>query len=227
MTPLFNSLQVGRMHLANRVVMAPLLEIVPRARVALAHAAYQAIAVTSANGPRCLGIEVVQKLDLKTPVFAVGTQSCVAAKALGFHHVTAVGGDVDGMLAHLRATLKPADGVILYLSGAETSGDLEGQLHAAGFGVDRVISYDAKALRLDDKREALASCDGVLLYSPRTAKLWQAETARLDLDISAKIHFCLSSRVAQALPPNTHISIASAPQDAALLALLDLAGEAE
>jgi len=210
----------------HTVVMAPLLAIVPRPNVRLAHASYQAIAVTSANGPRSLG-RAVRNLNLDTPVFAVGQQSQLAAKALGFRDVTAVGGDVDGMFAHLRIALSPSGGPILYLSGAETSGDLEGKLRSAGFGVERVICYDAVPLHLDAQCAAVAGCNGVLLYSPRTAKLWLAECARLKLDLSAKLHFCLSPRVAQALPPNTHISIASAPHDAALLALLDLASEAE
>jgi len=213
----------------HEVVIAPLLAIKARREVHVHKRAYQVIAVTSANGPRSLPPEARRSLNLATQVLAVGTQSAAAAQALGFSQVTSAGGDVHGLVAHIKAHLSPRKGPVLYLSGAETSGDLEGQLKAAGFDVDRVVTYDAIAQKLDRTREAIAESDGVLLYSPRSAKLWQGELARLGLAraLLRLRHFCLSAQVAAALPPNTHISIAAEPTEAALLGLLDLAGKAE
>jgi uroporphyrinogen-III synthase len=213
----------------HEVVIAPLLAIKARREVKIPNRAYQVIAVTSANGPRSLAIHARRTLNLATQVLAVGAQSAAAAQALGFSDVTAAGGDVRGLVAHIKAQLNPRKGPVLYLSGAETSGDLEGQLKTAGFDVERVVTYDAIAQPLDRVREQIAESDGVLLYSPRSAKLWQSELARLGLAraLLRLRHYCLSAQVAANLPPNTHISIAAEPTDVALLGLLDLASKAE
>ncbi|MDE2385297.1 MAG: uroporphyrinogen-III synthase [Alphaproteobacteria bacterium] len=213
----------------HEVVLAPLLAIVPRRDLKLAHSRYQAVAVTSANGPRSFPDDLVAQIGRATPVLAVGAQSAAAARGLGFTTVVAEGGDVHGLAAAISSQLSPAAGPILYVSGAETSGDLEGQLTRAGFSVERLVTYDAVAQKLDKARAAILAADGVLLYSPRSAKLWVAELQHLGLGAAlARLrHFCLSAQVAAALPANTHISIAEKPAEQAMLALLDLAGKAE
>jgi len=207
----------------HEVVIAPLLEIVPRKSVAIPRLAFKAICVTSANGIRVLD----QTLPLDWPVFAVGAQSAAAAKAKGFTHVEAQGGDVDRLTAYIAKKLRPADGPLLYISGAETSGDLEGQLKDSGFEVHRAVTYDAVAQKLDAIAHEIPSSDGVLLYSPRTAKLWTNELARLNLAIpdAHLLHFCLSAQVAAQLPQHWPARVATRPTDAALLSLLDLASK--
>ncbi len=209
----------------HKVKISPVLEIVPRAGVSIPSARYQAVCVTSANGVRCL----LGDIDASTPVLAVGTQSAEAAKARGFSNVSAQGGDVHGLVDYIRTRLPPGGGPLLYISGAETSGDLEGQLKAAGFSVNRLITYDAVAQRLDGLTTDLQAGDGVLLFSPRSAKLWASEITRLNLQTVAQrvTHYCLSLQVAAALPPQFPAKAAPRPDENALLALLDLAGEAE
>ena len=211
--------------LGHSVVIAPVLDIVPRLNVAIPHLPYQAICLSSANGMRCLNVA----LDQSIPVFAVGEQSAIVARVRGFQHVEAKGGDVDGLVRHIKAKLKPDDGPLLYLSGAETSGDLEGQLTRLGYKVIRAITYDAHACALDQHTAAIQSSNGVLLYSPRTAKLWLGELERLNLVKAGQnlSYFCLSQQVAKILPQNWHKSVAKSPTEESLLALLDLAGEAE
>jgi len=206
-------------------IIAPLIAIVPRAGVAIPPDRFQAICVTSANGMRCLQ----GRVDPQVAVLAVGGQSATAAKLRGFEQVIARGGDVHGLVEYIRSTLSPRGGPLLYLSGAETSGDLEGQLTAAGFSVTRLITYDAVAQKLDGLRQQLQPGNGVLLYSPRSAKLWRAELARMQLGhIGAQVkHFCLSPQVAAALPPEFPAIAAASPDEPAMLALLDLAGKAE
>ena len=209
----------------HETVVSPLLAIIPRAGVAIPPDRFQAICVTSANGVRCLQ----GRADLQVPVLAVGAQSATAAKLRGFEQVTARGGDVHGLVEYIRLTLILQDGPLLYLSGAETSGDLEGHLTAVGFSVTRLITYDAVAQKLDGLQLQLHPGNGVLLYSPRSAKLWRAEMARMQLDlIAAQVkHFCLSPQVAAALPPEFPAIAAASPDEPAMLALLDLAGKAE
>jgi uroporphyrinogen-III synthase len=209
----------------HEAIIVPLLRIVPRAGVAIPPQRFRAICVTSANGVRCLqGL-----VDPQVPVLAVGAQSATAAKLRGFEQVAARGGDVKGLVEHILSTLIPQDGPLLYLSGAETSGDLEGELKGAGFSVTRLITYDAVAQKIDGLRQQLQAGSGVLLYSPRSAKLWRAEMARMQLDhIAAQVkHFCLSPQVAAALPPEFPAIAAASPDEPAMLALLDLAGKAE
>ena len=211
--------------LGHIAVIAPVLDIVPRLDVVIPHLPYQAICHTSANGMRCLAVD----LDQRIPVYTVGEQSAFVAHARGFSNVEAEGGDVDGLVRHVTSKLKPTDGPLLYLSGAETSGDLEGQLTKHGFAVTRVVTYNARARALDQYAAAIQSSDAVMLYSPRTAKLWFGEIERLNLVKSAESlrYLCLSPQVAKALPRNWHKSVAKSPTEKSLLALLDLPDEAE
>lgn len=208
--------------LGHDVVMAPLLTIRPRAGVEIPRLAWQAIAVTSANGIRALpaghGLTPFRTI-------AVGPQSLKAARAAGFA-AEAHGGDVDGLAGFIREALSPAAGPILYLSGAETAGDLAAQLGAAGFDCRRVVLYDAApAGTLGTAGDALrkGAVDAVLLYSPRSAKIWRELVQRDGLAGAAArcLHLCLSRNVAGALPESWPARIAATPDEPAMLALLE------
>ena len=201
--------------LGHEAIIAPLLEIVPYTDYSIPRRDWQAIAITSANGARALkaghGLDAV-------PVFTVGAQSKAASLAAGFKTVTAAGGDVIRLAAHLANILNPALGPVLYLSGAETAGDLERRLEAAGFETHRLFLYEAVAARalpesVDD------GADAVLLYSPRTARIW-ASLAAAHPPLEILVHYCLSANVAEALPPAYMTRIAPEPTDDGLLALL-------
>jgi uroporphyrinogen-III synthase len=114
---------------------------------------------------------------------------------------------------HITSTMLPTGGPILYPSGAETSGDLEGKLKARRFDVERVIVYDAVPTQPTGLDAAIATAHGVLLFSPRTAILWCDTQANM----SALTHYCLSSAVAA-----QHLDqrVASTPDEPGMLALL-------
>ena len=211
--------------LGHAVVMAPLLEIRPRDRVTIPDLPWQAVAVTSANGIRALprghGVTSFRTLT-------VGPQSLKAATAAGFL-AEAHGGDVNGLAAFIRAALDPTAGPILYLSGAETAGDLEAQLKAAGFDCHRCVLYDAApAATLGAAEDALRKgmLDAVLLYSPRSAKIWRGlvEAAGLSGAAAHVSHLCLSRNVAAVLPEDWARSVAATPDEGAMLALLEQIG---
>jgi len=65
--------------------------------------------------------------------------------------------------------------------------------------------------------------DAVLLYSPRSAKIWRGLVGRAGLDAEAArvMHLCLSRNVAGALPEDWKALIAASPDEAAMLALLE------
>ena len=208
--------------MGHEVVMTPLLALRPREDVAIPALPWQAIAVTSANGIRALapghGLTSFR-------ILTVGPQSLRAALAAGFA-AEAHGGDVNGLAAFIRQHLDPRAGPILYLSGAETAGDLEAQLTAAGFACRRVVLYDAApAETLGAAADALrqGALDAVLLYSPRSAKIWRGlvEAAGLGGQAARVRHLCLSRNVAAALPEGWKAAVSESPDEAAILRLLE------
>ena len=208
--------------LGHAVIAVPLMTIRPRDGVAIPDRPWQAIAATSANGIRMLP-HPERFRAIRT--LTVGPQSLKAARDQGLP-AAAHGGDVDGLAAFIRDHLDPAAGPLLYLSGAETAGDLEAQVKQAGFDCHRAILYDAvPAPGLGAAREALQSSaiDAVLLYSPRTAKIWRdlVRCDRLEEPAARPVYLCLSRNVAAVLPESWTSRIAASPDEAAMLALLD------
>jgi uroporphyrinogen-III synthase len=201
--------------MGHEVVLAPLLDIVPMEGAVIPDRDYQAIAFTSANGARALSGHVALNGLRKLPAFALGPQSADAARAAGFSTVTVAGGDGKGLAAHLAATLDPQDGDILHPAGRETAGDFTAHLERACFAVARIVVYAAEPRALSPG--IAAGAHGVLLYSPRSAKLWRDAMKALPGDL---VHFCLSHNVAAALPETCAKRIAASPEEEAMLALI-------
>lgn len=206
--------------MGHKAHLAPLLKIIPRSDVYIPPLAYQLTCATSANAVKCLHLtDEIKNIQLLT----VGPQSLAAAREEGFKFCQAHGGDVHGLAAHIAANFNPKNGPILYLSGAETSSNLRALLQASGFAVERVIIYDAVIQTPQDVARALAMADGVLLYSPRSARIWcdLMMKSLLEKAAAAPTYFCLSENVAKILPPHWQKSVAKTPDEAAMLALLD------
>ncbi len=212
--------------MGHHVLIMPLMSIVPRSNVEIPNRIYQAICLTSANGIRSLSS--ISSLE-DVPLVAVGPQSRQAAIHAGFRDATAHGGDVDGLTVFVKENYDPTTGPILYISGSETSGDLEGRLKSAGFTVDRIIAYDAVPAKLSNRETEISKASAVLLYSPRSAKIWHNEIMRLGLgDIAKKIsHFCLATSVAASLPQSWPKIVALEATETSLLAALEQNRKAE
>ena len=212
--------------LGHQPIVLPLLKILVRANVQIPIKPYQAICLTSANAVRVLNVLNAFK---HIPIIAVGPQSMRMALDMGFTNVEAQGGDVIGLHKFMTSHFSANEGPLLYLSGAETSGDLEGRLNQSGFDVDRVITYDAIPASLRGKEEQVKTADAVVLYSPRSAKLWVQQVKNLNLETSARLikHICLSTNVAANLPQSWPTATAVAPNEHSLLALLDQNTKAE
>jgi uroporphyrinogen-III synthase len=204
--------------LGHEVIASPLLEIVPRPDIEIPAGPYQSIALTSANAIRCLaGSPLLERLR-PLPVLAVGPQSGAAAREAGFATITEAGGDGEGLARHIIAHARPELGPLLYLSGLDTASDFSGRLARAGFAVTRVILYEARpatALVTEASR-----ADGVLLYSPRSARLWLDLTAKAGVAADVMMHFCLSPNIAAILPDSFATRIAARPEEAALLEII-------
>jgi uroporphyrinogen-III synthase len=184
------------------------------------------VVFSSANAARAADLLDSKSWLLMLPAFAVGEQSGMAAQAVGFTSVIAAGGDIDRLTQHMIGHLDPRNGPVLYLSGADTAGDLKGTLEKSGFAVERAVLYDAVPAEIlaPEAQAALAEgkVNGVLLYSPRSAGLWLDLAGKADLLPAVRNlrHYCLSANVAAALGKDYLTSVASHPRDDDLLDLL-------
>lgn len=204
--------------LGHEVIASPLLAIVPRPDIAIPPENYQLIALTSANAIRCLkGHPHLDRLR-SVPIFAVGPQSAAAARQAGFAAITEAGGDGVGLASYIIKVAKPDAGPVLYLSGLDTASDFSGHLERAGFAVTRVIAYEARpAARL---AEDAGRVEGVLLYSPRSARLWLDLAKSQGIAAHVMMHFCLSPNIAAILPDDFARRVAARPEEDALLEII-------
>jgi uroporphyrinogen-III synthase len=208
------------------VIVAPLLRIEPAADAQIGAGPWAAILITSANAAHAV-VSHARLTQLRAlPVFAVGQRSTNAMAAAGFADVTSADGNVSDLARLVAARLQPA-APLLYLAGAERSGDLAGDLRTRGFVVETPIIYRTSAATSPPPAPALAlasGIDGVLHFSRRSAEAF-VETARAAGVLESALraaHFCLSAQVAEPLARAgmADIRVAERPNEAALLALI-------
>jgi uroporphyrinogen-III synthase len=213
--------------LGHETICSPVIRIVNRENVDVPDLPFQAVALSSANAARAIAVHTAGDRLKVVPAFAVGKQSAAAAREAGFTQVIESGGDVHALAGTIMSRCSPDQGLLLYLSGAETAGDLRGTLEAKGFRVERLVLYDAApAESLDTVAKAAVAggnADGVLLYSPRSARIWMSlvVAAGLDSEATRLRHYCLSQNVAAALGGAYPTVVAARPEEDALLSLLD------
>ena len=214
------SLQPKLAGMGHTAIQVPLLKIVPRAGVEIPQKNYKLICATSANALKY--VKATESLK-QIPVLTVGPQSLAAAQLAGFKSCAAQGGDVHGLADYIVKNFNPQMGPILYLSGAEISADLQSLLEAKNFTIEKVVLYDAVVQAPAEIIQNLAAVDGVLLYSPRSARIWVdlITTSNLETVAAAPIYYCLSKNVANMLPQHWQTRVAKTPDEAAMLALLD------
>ncbi len=182
-------------------IAAPMLSIVARERPDLEAdlGRAQAVLLTSANGALAL-VETTDRRDLS--LYVVGDATAAAARAGGFTEVESADGDAADLAALVGERLTPDAGPLLHVSGDHVAGDIEGAISQSGFDYQRTVLYDAVAA--EGLPEALltaltaGSVDGVLLFSPRSARTFvhlarQSDVAPALKQITA---YCLSDAVA-------------------------------
>ena len=207
-------------------VVAPLLQIEPVADAEIGAGPWMAILVTSANAAAIAGHKRFSQLRA-LPVFAVGDRSAQAMRAVGFADVISADGDVDDLVQLVAGRIK-RKASLLYLAGADRSGDLAGNLCTRGFAVGTAIIYRAAAAGalLPAVVAAVADgVDGVLHFSRRSGAAYVDALRATGLDeagLKKPAQFCLSARVAELLAHGgaSDIRIASEPTEAALLELI-------
>ena len=180
----------------------------------------QALLATSANGIRAF-IRRSARRDL--PVFAVGPQTAKEAQQAGFCDVRSADGDARALAQAVRGWASP-NGVLLHVCAQDAPGVLADDLTAGGFSVRRCALYAIEpAVCLPP--DALAglsqgTLDAVMLFSPRTARIFAALTDALPTQRLTA--FCISPATAQALTRSrfAQLVVASKPNQDAMLALV-------
>jgi uroporphyrinogen-III synthase len=159
----------------------------------------QALLMTSANGVRAY---CVRNSERETPLFAVGDATAREAISNGFNNISTARGDVSHLAKLVQTQLSKNCGALLHAAGTKTTGDLAGDLLKAGFEYRRDVLYNAVAAQFLRPDTILAlinkEVQGVLLYSPRTAKIFSqcVVTDPGENTLSGVTAYCLSAAVA-------------------------------
>ena len=207
-------------------LIVPLLRIAPLQHAEIGSGPFDALLVTSANAAAAGHHARFAQLRV-LPVFAVGDRSAQAMRTAGFAEVISARGDV-GDLAALVAPRLKTGASLLYLAGADRTGDLAGVLSGRGFKVKTAVVYRAVptgALLRAAVAAVAEGVEGVLHFSRRSSDAY-VDAARAgglqDRAIQGLVHFCLSAQAAEPLirAGAGDTRVAPEPTEAALLALI-------
>ena len=206
----------------HEAVVAPLLTVNFHTGPQIDLAGVQAILATSANGVRALSRRTHRR-DL--PLFAVGPQTALAARDVGFSIVKSAEGDSLALAKSVANWASAANGPLLHASGADGEGKLAKALADAGFKVRTEFIYDVGAVTelpaLVRRDLAEKKIDAVLLFSPRSARTFVECVVATGLGAAVQnvAAVCISGAAAAALAPLKmgDIRIAERPNQKALL----------
>jgi uroporphyrinogen-III synthase len=206
---------------------------------------YAGVIVTSANALRAVEPQLAERGLLGLPLFAVGERTASAARGAGFGMVISADGDAAdlrdlvvakaGKFAEAEKSKKSRKSgkarPLLYLAGADLSRDLAGELARHGIEVVTRITYRMVASPGLPREacDAIAAnrVEAVLHYSARSARAFLDAIRWAGVEISALAvrQCCISAAVAAILREAgaTQVTVASSPDENALLGMLDRA----
>ncbi len=210
----------------HSVVIAPVIEIVstgarwPEGVVdAVLATSGHAFDVWPTTGPP--GLEARRLM----PLLVVGHRTEAKARESGFlgeAHVAATALDLGLALKDIAGGRR-----LLYLAGRDRKPCLEDALATAGRSFDLIEVYEARPIAKPPSLQAMSTerIEGVLHYSRRSAVLFLEATEGVAPSLRRARHFCLSDDVAFPLGQAgcALLEVASAPNEAALLALTGVA----
>jgi uroporphyrinogen-III synthase len=223
------------------VLLAPTLRFEPVASPDDPAADYAGVIITSANALRAVEPQLAERGLLGLPLFAVGERTASAARRAGFGTVISADGDAAdlcdlvvakaGKFAEVKSKKSGKARPLLYLAGAELSRDLAGELARHGIEVITRITYRmvASSGLPREACDAIAAnqVEAVLHYSARSARAFLDAIRAAGVEISALAvrQCCISAAVAAILREAgaTRVTVASSPDENALLGMLDRA----
>ena len=204
--------------LGHDVLVAPLLEV-RRLDVRPDLKGVGALAFTSANGVRAFAA-VSPERDLQ--VFAVGSATSRAARAVGFRQILSADGDVAVLASGILTRRREFSGAVLHAGTTEPAGNLAGALSKHGVETRELFLYETvPAVLTSAVLERLPEMDAALLHSAKAAQALADLLA--DHPLPRLRALCLSRSV---MKPLAHALIsakvfAPMPLEAALLNLID------
>ena len=207
------------------VVLSPVIEIVALEATWPA-SVVDAVLATSANAFEVPDFGPAPEARRLMPLFLVGERTVERAREHGFEGASIVAANA-AALSLAFGTMAHRPRRLVYLAGRDRKPDIEAALADAGQVVEVLEVYRAQATAaLTEEAETAIRAkdlDAVLHYSRRSATLFAELASGRGLDISGLRHLCLSGDVAAPLHERglPHVEIAGAPNEAALLGLLD------
>jgi len=177
---------------------------------------FQAIVFTSGNAVGTIDSD--DRLLKSLPCFTVGDATAELAREAGFVSVTSANGYVLALTDRIIERLDPLAGPLLYLKGAETAGDLDSKLSAAGFSVESAVVY--RAVWLEKIPENIkfeinhTRLDSATFLSPLAArnftKLIDGSDTPIDLSLTKAI--CMSEAVAREINEEAWEGVLTSPK---------------
>jgi len=184
----------------------------------------RSLIITSKNGARFGLMNIGNK---GRPIFAVGEQTAAEARALGFTNVTVGPGTARQLVPLLLECGVSQKREYSHLCGNHISYDIADVLRNEGLDAENTVTYQTRSSAVFSPavQEEIeqGTIDGVLLYSPRTATIFEEAVSEHGLHewLSTVDAYCLSNRVADTLlSPWKTISNAVLPTEKALFSLL-------
>ncbi len=183
------------------------------------------VAVTSANAIRHAPREMIAALA-QAACFCVGGKTARAARQAGFANVIEAGGQAESLAGEIISSA--AAHPVVYLCGRVRRPAFEDTLHAAGFVVTAIETYDTVAFSFQrrDGHEFLRGkeLDAALVYSVLSAGALSSIADSQDAShlFANATYFCISERVAAVLRARglQRIIAAAEPTEDSLLSLL-------
>ncbi len=209
----------------HRVTCAPLLTIVSTGAMPSLEGV-RGLIVTSRNALKA--VAPLPEAAFSLPLYAVGPGTAALARTLGFRRIVEGPGTGRELQALIASVVDPAAGPLLHLAGEALAVDLKGALEGDGFTVRTEIVYRAEPATAFPPdvvtRFVQGAFDGVVLMSPRTAKVYANLVAGTALGAAARpmIHFCLSEAVGRELASLgiARTAVAPLPNSQEMLALI-------
>jgi len=215
--------------LGHETVIEPLLSILP-VEFDLPTEPVAALLLTSRHGARSLHWQGGYLHLADVPMHCVGPATARAARDAGFRRVSVADGSAASLAADVAAGVDPAAGCVVHVRGRHARSGLATHLRERGYDLREVVVYEAKPAQnlSPEGRSALANhlLDGVLLFSPRTARIFVSlvREAALAAAVTGLAAYCLSRAVAAPLATlRLSPRVASAPDLDALLSLVSTA----
>jgi uroporphyrinogen-III synthase len=212
----------------HQTIVEPMLVIEPVREAILPLDGVAALVATSVNALRAIAGRPEVPALLSLPIYMVGPATAAAARQLGFAAVIEGGGSAAALLPVLIARV-PRGTRLLHLAGDIVAVDLATPLSQAGIGLETVIVYKSSERRALSPALVAAlrqgEVDGIILMSPRTARVFASLVTQAGLAKDARrvVCFCISQSTASALAGLAlpSIRISERPDLPSLLALID------